>query len=301
MKPNQILYWIIPVFILFACNSKKDSYSTLDISKKAELNEPPQQTPAEERQKIPTGKQGTSINKDSAAVQVPGKKQASIDWDKKIIKTATLKLEVNDFKKSNEAIHQAIKQFGGYIAQEEQNTSDYKLESTVTLKVPVHLFEELMNGLSATDAKVIERKITSEDVTGEVVDVRSRLEAKKEMRLRYLDFLKQSKNMEEALQVQSEINGIQEEIEAAAGRVEYLNHQSAYSTIQLTFYQPLDGFNPVNESPSFFTRTTNAFKTGAKWFADVFVGLISIWPLILTICTVAFLFKRKYASKPKTA
>ena len=36
-------------------------------------------------------------------------------------------------------------------------------------------------------------------------------------------------------------------------------------------------------------------------FADVFVGLISIWPLILIICTVAFIFKRKYSSKAKTA
>ena len=198
-------------------------------------------------------------------------------------------------------MHKTVKQFGGYIAQEEQNTSDFKLETTVTLKIPVDQFDNLMNGLSGTDAKVIERKITSEDVTGEVVDVKSRLEAKKQMRLKYLDFLKQSKNMEEALQVQSEINGIQEEIEAAAGRVDYLNHQSAFSTIQLTFYQPLEGFNPQTENPSFLTRTTDAFKAGAKWFADVFVGLISIWPLILVICTVVFIFKRKNLSKTKTA
>ncbi len=38
--------------------------------------------------------------------------------------------------------------------------------------------------------------------------------------------------MEDILQVQEEINEIQENIEAAAGRVHYLTHSAAYSTIE---------------------------------------------------------------------
>jgi hypothetical protein len=151
----------------------------------------------------------------------------------------------------------------------------------LTLKVPVDEFENVMNALPAGDVKVIQRKITSEDVTGEVIDTRSRLEAKKQVRLKYLDFLKASKNMEEVLQVQSEINSIQEEIEAAAGRVEYLSHQSAYSTINLTFYQPAVGFKPTDVSPTFFTRVGIAFKSGAEWLIELLVAMISIWPLWL--------------------
>ena len=60
----------------------------------------------------------------------------------------------------------------------------------------------------------------------QAVDTRSRLEAKKQVRLRYLDFLKEAKNVEEILNVQSQINGIQEDIEAASGRLDYLNHAS---------------------------------------------------------------------------
>lgn len=304
MKPKQILCWIIPAVILFACNNKNsqsDSVVNLENLKETRKLKAPSEQPQESERKNPVGTQANNADTTTIATPPPVKTTTHIDWDKKIIKTATLRLEVKDFKKTNDAVHQTVKQFGGYVAQEEQNTSDYKLETTVTLKVPVDQFDNLMNGLSATDAKVIERKITSEDVTGEVVDVKSRLEARKQMRLKYLDFLKQSKNMEEALHVQNEINDIQEEIEAAAGRVEYLTHQAAYSTIQLTFYQPLEGFNPQNESPSFLVRTVDAFKAGGKWFADVFVGLISIWPLILILCTVAFVFKRKYSAKTKTA
>jgi len=80
------------------------------------------------------------------------------------------------------------------------------------------------------------------------------------MRLKYLEFLKQSKNMEEVLQVQNEINSIQEEIESTAGRVEFLSHQSFYSTINLTFYQPINGYKPVDGPPAFFTRVVPLLK-----------------------------------------
>jgi len=247
-------------------------------------------------EKIPVGDdKGPSL--DSTAKPIPLKPAAKIDWDKKIIKTATLKLEVKNFKGYNETVHKTVKQFGGYIAQEENNLTDEKSESTISIKVPVDQFEDMMNQLPGADMKVLERKITTEDVTGEIVDTRSRLEAKKQMRLKYLEFLKQSKNMEEVLQVQGEINSIQEEIESAAGRVEYLSHQAVFSTINLTFYEPLAGFKPDSDSPSFGSRISSAFKSGGNWFAELFVGLISIWPLLLIITVGIFLLKRSRSSK----
>jgi len=246
--------------------------------------------------KIPLGN-GKQSPVDSVAQQTPLKPPAKVDWDKKIIKTATLKLEVKNSKNYGETVHKTVKQFGGYVAQEENNLTDEKSETIISIKVPVDQFEDMMNQLPGTDVKVLERKITTEDVTGEIVDTRSRLEAKKQMRLKYLEFLKQSKNMEEVLQVQSEINSIQEEIESAAGRVEYLSHQSVFSTINLTFYEPLPGFKPDNDSPSFLGRVSNAFKSGGKWCAELFVALISIWPLLLIIFAGIFLLRRSRAIK----
>ena len=119
--------------------------------------------------------------------------EPKVDWDKKIIKIATLKLELKDYKVYNEQIRKSVKQFGGYIAQEEQTQSDERIENTVTIKVPVEQFEEAMNSLPAANAKVIERKVTSEDVTNEYVDVKSRMASRKQVLNKYLDFLKQAK------------------------------------------------------------------------------------------------------------
>ena len=285
----------IPVLLFFsiftACYKSDNAAKTVDL--KAPLFK---QKDEIDKQQIPVGTlQQFAI--DSGVVQAPVKTASNADWDKKIIKTANLRLEVKDFKKYNENVHKTVKQFGAYIAQEEQNLSDEKSETVISIKVPVDQFETMMNQLPGADVKVLERKITTEDVTGEVVDTRSRLEAKKQMRLKYLEFLKQSKNMEEVLQVQNEINSIQEEIESAAGRVEFLSHQSAYSTIHLSFYQPMSGYKPDPGSPSFFTRVTGAFRTGASWIADLFVGLVSVWPLLLIVLMIYFGWRRVRPAK----
>jgi hypothetical protein len=286
MKAKLFITTLLFFSIFTACNRNENAVETADL--KAPL---PKQKEETDKQQIPVGNlQQYAV--DSGIVPLPVKAASNPDWDKKIIKTATLRLEVNDFKKYNENVHKTVKQFGAYIAQEEQNLTDEKSETVISIKVPVDQFETMMNQLPGADVNVLERKITTEDVTGEVVDTRSRLEAKKQMRLKYLEFLKQSKNMEEVLQVQNEINNIQEEIESAAGRVDFLSHQSAYSTINLTFYQPINGYKPTDGAPSFFTRVTDAFKSGAKWIADLFVGLISIWPLLILVLLIYIGWRR---------
>lgn len=157
-----------------------------------------------------------------------------------------------------------------------------------------------MNQLPGRDVKVIERKITTDDVSGEIVDVQARLEAKKQIREKYLDFFKQAKNMQEVLQVQTELNNLQENMEAAAGRISFLNHQSAMSTINLTYYQPLDGFG-TNNNPTFLNRIADAFKAGGTWFGNILIGLVSIWPVLLLIGAALFFIRKSAGSKAKPA
>ena len=119
------------------------------------------------------------------------------------------------------------------------------------------------------------------------------------MRLRYLDLLKQAKNVQEILNVQNEVNSIQEDIESAAGRIEFLSHSSTYSTINLTYFQVLNAAAKNNGEASFGTKVWQSFKNGWDWIGNVFVGIISIWPLFLLgfACWVAY--KKWLVGKPQ--
>lgn len=215
--------------------------------------------------------------------QQPVNQPANPDWDRKIIRTAILNVEVENYAKYYSLLRECVRNAGGYVAGEDQMQSDYKLENAVTIKVPVARFDEAMNLLVTGTGKdkVVERKITSQDVTGEVIDTKSRMEAKRQVRQRYLELLNQARTMEDILKVQDEINGIQEEIEMGAGRVNYLNHASAYSTIQLTFFQVLNPSAQQPTDPSFGSRLWYAFEKGWSLIKNIIIGLITIWPLLL--------------------
>lgn len=219
------------------------------------------------------------------------------DWDKKIIKNATLELEVKDGNAFYRNLREQVKSYGGYIAQENQQESDYKLENQLVIKVPVEQFDMAVAGLADKVEKVHQRNISSEDVSGQIVDTRARLEAKKQVRLRYLELLKQAHNMTDILSVQSEINGIQEEIEAATGRVQWLGNAAAFSTIKLTYFQVLNE-KAKEDSPTIGSRLLSSFKTGGQWVLELLIGLVAIWPLI-AVGVVAAIFGKRILRKKK--
>lgn len=291
MKAKGFITALISFFIFISCNynNRKEQYSALV----ADLE---QQTTDSTKEKIPIGTIQQLLT-DSLAQPL---RSASFnpDWDKKMIKTGTMRLEVKNFRNSSTRVHNTIRQLGGYIAQEEQSTSNERTETVITIKVPVDQFENMINQLPAEEDKVLERKITTEDVTGDIVDTQARLETKKQLRAKYLEFLKESKKMEDILQVQNSVNNVQQEIESAAGRVQSLSRQALFSTIHLTFYQPVAGYTAADADPSFLTRVGNAFKTGGSWIADLFVGMISVWPLLLLVSVIYFGWKRVRIKQP---
>lgn len=226
-----------------------------------------------------------------------------IEWDKKIIKTGALNLEIKDYNSYYASVKEKIKNLGGYIAQEEQHQSEYKIENSMIIKVPVDQFDNAMAQLTANAEKINERTISSEDVTAQVIDTKSRMEAKKQVRQRYMELLGQAKNMNDILSVQSEINGIQEEIESASGRIEYLTHAAAFSTIRMTYYQVLDAAakNGEEVKPSFGDKLNKAVVTGWEIVSNVFIALVTVWPLLLGSLFVYLLYKKLRTQKPKQA
>lgn len=272
------------LFLCLACNNHKrpafdeavskeaaptgNGVVAADSSAVATVNEykqtPPPDQPLEQKRKQPA----------PASVANP-------DWDKKIIKTADLNVEVKSFRTFADRLRQNVKNSGGYIAQEQQTQSLSTIENTVTIKVPVDRFEDLVGEMTSDSDRLVEKKISSEDVTTQLVDTRSRLETKKEVRERYLELLRQAKSMKDILAVQDVINGVQEEMDAAAGRIAYLGHSAAFSTINLKFYQVLDASVKEDPTPTFWHKLRDSVTEGWNWMSSLVLGLTSIWPLFL--------------------
>ncbi len=268
------------LLLCIACHSsnEKEVVSGLNRSASADttgviVNNEDVPSPKKEEKEAPAGNGGPSWQVSSP---LPA---TNPDWDKKIIRTADLSVEVKSFLLFGDRLRKAVKQEGGYISQEQQGQSTYSIENMITIKVPVDRFDDLLKEVPSDSDKLVEKKISTEDVTMEVVDTKSRLESKKEIRERYLELLKQAHSMKDILAIQEEIDEIQENMESASGRIAYLSHSAAYSTINLKFYQVLDP--AVRESPSlsFFDKIRISIREGWNWGSAFLIGLISIWPL----------------------
>jgi hypothetical protein len=215
------------------------------------------------------------------------------DWDKKIVKTAQLNMEVKALDSFTQRAKTLLKGYGAYIAAEKQENTPHRLANTLSVKVPVHLFDEAVNALCQLPVKVIGRQVSTEDVSAEMVDTRARIAAKQQMRLKYLEFLKQAKNMEEVLQVQQEIDQLQELIEAASGRVNYLGHASAFSTIHLSYYQPLHPGAILDQQPGFGAELAQSLGNGWSIIKGMLLLLATVWPLLLLALAAIVLYKKR--------
>ena len=292
----RYIHFIFIVFLFLACGrSESLKYKTTDLtlakpeSIQEDRKEQMHATDTTASVSPPQSGEPEQTKQPANPSQSPASKP---DWNKKIIKTAALNVVVKDYQKFNQLVHSSASQFGGYIADEQQTETEYKIENVITIKVPVDQFQSAVDLLTKGNGKINEKKISSEDVTTQYVDTKARLEAKKQVRMRYLEQLKLAKNMEEILQVQNEINEIQEEIESSAGRINYLSNASAMSTINLTFYQVVNASAKDADHISFWIKTKTAFASGWNGLGDVLVGIVYIWPLLIGIVLTVFLIRR---------
>ncbi|SEM67359.1 protein of unknown function [bacterium A37T11] len=263
MKLTAILYLSAALFLFICCNradlAKAGSGDA--ASNEALLSEPPAPDPASEGEK-------------TNAQPLP--------QQRKLIKEGTLNFETDDLSGTRKRIDAAIRKEQGYIASESENKYDENLSRTLVVRIPVKQFdafiEEVSKGVERFDTKDIQTK----DVTEQFVDIQARLKTKKEVEQRYIDLLKRANKMSEILEIEKQIGDLREEIEATEGRLRFLDNQSVYSTVTLTYYITTPHQN------GFLGKFGQGFVNGWNnllWFC---VGLVNIWPFILVIVALIY-------------
>ncbi|HSR37894.1 MAG TPA: DUF4349 domain-containing protein [Phnomibacter sp.] len=276
--------WAMALALLISCNRSGNPAESQ--SKEIVQNEPGVEAYAADTTAAASGET------DKAPRQHNGSKEQSPppERQRQIIKTATLDIECKDFAAFGAQLHALVQKHGGWIASEEETKSDYQQQNVVCIKVSVAQFDALLNSCATAGGKVQSRKITSEDVTNAIVDTKGRLQAKQQIRARYMELLKQAKTMEEILHVQNEINNITEELESTAYNLEHMQAQAAYSTVYLTYFQVLEA---GGDSPNFVSRLWDAVKDGGSAMLEFMIGLVALWPLWLLLLGAVYWWRSR--------
>lgn len=211
----------------------------------------------------------------------------------KVIRHAYLRLQVKDYAASTKALTGYIAHRKAFITNAEEDRASGTLENSLTIRVTDDNFEPLVQDLLRESVYLEQKTITAKDVTEEWVDIDTRLKSRKKVEERYLALLARAKNVKEILAIETELRTIQEEIEAAAAKQQYLQNQVAYSTITLDYFQTT---SPTRSPDNSITkRIAQALAAGWEGTVAVLLLLLQLWPigLLITLLVAIYLKLRK--------
>lgn len=241
-------------------------------------------------------------------------------YQTKIIKTADLKIKVDDVKKASSKMTNLVDMNGGYISSENlqstknyyqtiEKTEDYKIEeyevvtsNVIYIRVPTQNFQKVLSGMKGIAVSEDYVRVDAQDVTEEYYDLETRLKTKKEVEKRYIEILRsKAKTVSEILTAEEKIRVIREEIEVVEGRLKYLKNKVNLSSIQVEMYQDpvfiqeTIKYKKYQETGwSFWEKAGNAISTGWNAILNFLIGLLYVWPFLIIIGTGLWFLLRKF-------
>lgn len=207
--------------------------------------------------------------------------------ERKLIRNGDLSLEVSDLEKTQAAVENWVKEFGGYIS----NSNNGEKNSSYTARIPSEKFDAAMEA-AGTLGTVKNKNISAQDVSEQFYDLQSRLATKKILRDKLNGYLKQANSMQDILKVESELNSVQSEIESMEGRFKRLSSQIDFSTISIYASLPYKatpsgGFELPDLGNGFRHFVSNIISYFGGFVAVCFYIIICGIPLVAVL---AFLF-----------
>ncbi|OUS18030.1 hypothetical protein A9Q93_04500 [Nonlabens dokdonensis] len=211
----------------------------------------------------------------------------------KIIKTADAKFKVKNLDSCTSKAQELIHKWNGYVADMRYTQNDYQLENRMVFKVPATNFDALLNDFTELAEFVDYKNINSQDITANYVDLTTRLGTKKMVKAKYDKILRsKAKSVEEVLKTEEKLRVLQEEIEAAEGRLKMMQNQVSLSTIEIEFYETVAyKKEPESYVITFKDQAINSVGYGWDFIKGAALVLLTLWPLIIIFPVAYFSIK----------
>lgn len=219
--------------------------------------------------------------------------------DRRVIKNAEMHLESRDPDLTQKMIVAIAESSDGFVLSTDQSMSDItqnvRDSVSITIRIPADRFGPSIDAIRQSADRFLVESIKGDDVTEEFVDIQARLRAKKALEEQFMQIMKQSETVEDALLVQSRLADVRTEIEKIEGRLRFLQNQTSYSTIKVFIQTPT---SLAAQSVGFFGRLGDSVSRGADAAGNFTLSLVTFAigaiPLILFLGVPIFLIGRSF-------
>jgi hypothetical protein len=232
MKSPKFLVLILSLLLLAACSGSLNSERARLVQSSSDV---PQAKPVDPQS--PTMQQVSLRQADQS-------QSAAEAMNRKIIRNADLALEVSDPLLAQQKITSIAESVGGFVVNSESklrqngDANKQSLDINIVVRVPEQQFRSAFEQIIGVGSRVVQQKVTGEDVTEQFIDLEARAKTQKALEAQFLEIMKRAVKVEDALEVQRQVAEVRNEIEKIEGRKRFLENRASLSTITVTLQEP---------------------------------------------------------------
>jgi len=235
----------------------------------------------------------------------------------KLVKTAAISFKVKNVQQTSESISALVKTNGGIVMHHNvessitqshdvqlnndsvMRVSSFTTNADMTVKVPVEKVDEFLNTVSHMGIYVTQSRMDIEDKSLDYLSAQLKLNSR-------LDLVARQKAGKVVIKDPGAVLNLKDDLVDEQISNKKIDDEVKYSTISLEFYQSNTIYKEivVNDDPSayglpFTSRMLNALNNGWQLLADLVVGLMNLWALIVCgIIVWVIIAKRRVLLKP---
>lgn len=190
---------------------------------------------------------------------------------------------------------------GGFVASTQAQLgpggSGSSSSGVIVLRVPEANFGALVTDVQR-DGRPTSVTTTSQDVTGQYVNLQAQISALQSSRQQYLTIMTRASSIGDILAVQSELDTIQSQIDQLQGQLNVLDNETTYGTLTVSLSEPgkppppAPRPHPHPASSSLakaWDKSVGGFVSGILWIIRIAGPL-----LLVLLCLVALLFLGRF-------
>jgi hypothetical protein len=228
--------------------------------------------------------------------------------DRKIIRDASLTLEVKNIDAAIAEVTNITELSGGYVFSTNFRDSGPNNRSAVmALRIPGSQYDQTMIKLRKVALKVREEKSSAQDVSEEYSDLAAQLRNLQATEAQYQELLKRANTIDDVLKVQQKLGETRGQIERIQGRMNFLDKRSDMASVTLTFTPEAVGQDtPTGWDPlGIAHRAFDASLAVLQGIASAIIVLVAfLWwtvPLALAIYGTVRLLLARRRTAPRAA
>jgi hypothetical protein len=252
---------------------------------------------------------------DTSVQPAPSSEGATPQTDRMIIRSKTLRLEVESTPEAVDSLRALVAKHAGVITnmQVATDTEDWlyrydeygytvgdgaALRGWMTVRVPAEELETFVDGAIGLGTVKYQAEDT-EDVTQQHVDLAARLEKLKAEEVRLRSFFDAANDVQDMLAIEAELNRIRQEIESLDAQVKYLERQAAMATVTIELTEERPVVRPEGDSWGFSEAITAGFRGAANVLTFGIAFLIATAPLWVVALIAFFIVRAIVRSRRK--